>query len=362
MQAAINTLCAVVLVLLLILVGPPILRLLWRASLPKTRGGRVLGGVAAFLLFLGIGDTLLGSGALAGAYNLIQVGGVSAGRGSTLNFTGTGVSGCSTVGVVTTCTIAAGGSGIANYRQTFTSQTSVALTHNLNTAAILVQCVDSGGIVVIPNSITLTNSNTATVTFAVSTTGACSVNGGGTNGGAIIGTSLEINGSVNSPAKIVGNTQSFIDFWYGGSSKGQIGACTTGPCILDSAGNIGFRIDNGGTRLMTTGGNVNAPKYLTQGNCASIASPAVCTSAAAGRVAINTGAGTTLTVNTTAVAATSEVKVWFDASLGAALGVTCDGTYTPSWVTAKVAATSFTFSIGTNPGANYACFAYEVLN
>lgn len=83
----------------------------------------------------------------------------------------------------------AGGSGTAtttpNYSQSFTAQTSVTLTHNAGTNAILVQCYDGSGNVLEWNTLAKTNVNTATVTFSVAATGSCVVNasGGGGSGG-----------------------------------------------------------------------------------------------------------------------------------------------------------------------------------
>ena len=368
MHAAKVIVSALILVLLLVLVLPAAARLLRR--LFDNLGGRPrfahsrrsifcwMVAAAFFLACCSDGSRSYASGILASAYNLVMYNGSNLTRRQTIEFTGGGVTAADN-GSRTVVTVAGSG-GLNNYAQTFTSQTSVSLTHNLGTTATLTDCYDGSGNLVIPTNIAR-GTNTNTVTFGVSTTGGCVVNGGGANGGAIIGTSVTVNGASNSPVVVNGVTQSFVDFWYSGASKGQIGACTTGPCILDSAGNIAARWDNGGSRLMTTGGNVNAPKYQTQGNCASVATPAVCTSAATGRVAINTGA-TTLTVNTTAVASTSEIFLTFDSSLGSALGVTCNATYTPGWVTAKSAGTSFSMAISTTPASNYACFSYSVVN
>lgn len=75
--------------------------------------------------------------------------------------------------------------GLGAYSQSFTSQTSVALTHNLGTTDVGVWCYDAGS----PpsqvgwNTLQLTNSNTVTVTFSVSQSGKCVVIHGGNGGG-----------------------------------------------------------------------------------------------------------------------------------------------------------------------------------
>ena len=75
------------------------------------------------------------------------------------------------------------GAGAANYRQTFTSSTSVSMTHNLNSFGVVVACYDNAtpAAWILPKSATLTDANTVTVTFATAQSGACVLNstGGG---------------------------------------------------------------------------------------------------------------------------------------------------------------------------------------
>jgi len=67
----------------------------------------------------------------------------------------------------------------ATVRSTFTSQTSVTVEHNLDTTSPIIQVYDSNDYQIIPNSIQLTNSNSAVVTFDSSTTGYVVVAKGG---------------------------------------------------------------------------------------------------------------------------------------------------------------------------------------
>jgi len=100
-------------------------------------------------------------------------------------------------------------------------------------------------------------------------------------------------------------------------------------------------------------------------NCSSSASPAVCASAAAGSVALPTGTNPTLVVNTSAVTANSQILLAVDESLGTKLGVTCNTTLSTLLnpvVTARTAATSFTFTIGAIIATNPACVSYAVIN
>ncbi len=84
-----------------------------------------------------------------------------------------------------------GGTALANFRAAFTSQTSVTLNHNAGTSAILITCVNAASppVVIIPQEIAYTNANVATVTFASSQSGACTVNSSGvsTGGGIVLG-------------------------------------------------------------------------------------------------------------------------------------------------------------------------------
>ena len=67
----------------------------------------------------------------------------------------------------------------ATIRSTFTNQTSVTVDHNLDTTSPIIQVYDSNNYQIIPNSIQLTNSNRAVVTFDSSTTGYVVVAKGG---------------------------------------------------------------------------------------------------------------------------------------------------------------------------------------
>lgn len=102
-------------------------------------------------------------------------------------------------------TVSGGGSGTPNYSQSFTSQTSVVLTHNANTTNVLVSCYNSSNVEIIPQSVTVTNANSVTVTFGSATTGRCVVNssgGGGGSGTVYTGTGLTGDGSSGNPVRV----------------------------------------------------------------------------------------------------------------------------------------------------------------
>jgi hypothetical protein len=74
-----------------------------------------------------------------------------------------------------------GGSGGTNtvpYSANFTSLTSVVLTHNFNSKNIVIACYDTTDQFIEPGSIVLTDTNSATVTFAGPRSGRCVVDGG----------------------------------------------------------------------------------------------------------------------------------------------------------------------------------------
>ena len=70
-------------------------------------------------------------------------------------------------------------SSTANYSQTFTSVTSVALTHNLNTTAVITECFtnDTPPVDIGWNTLAITDANTVTVTFTNVQSGKCIVTG-----------------------------------------------------------------------------------------------------------------------------------------------------------------------------------------
>lgn len=107
-----------------------------------------------------------------------------------------------------------GGSGF--YSQAFTGQTTVNLTHNLNTVGIVVGCYDTSNNLVEPNTITISSENAAAVNFLTAQSGKCVVGGslavtsGGGGGGTGSVTSVGITAPLefivsNSPVIETGN-------------------------------------------------------------------------------------------------------------------------------------------------------------
>jgi hypothetical protein len=146
---------------------------------------------------------------------------------------------------------------------------------------------------------------------------------------------------------------------------------TTGIIYQDGSGNTHMSNANTGTGSLmidgSGGGAMNAGTYNTNTNCSSSASPAICVRAAAGSVAIPTGVtNVTLTVNTTAVTANSQIFLLSDDSLGTKLGVTCNSTLATlvggMAVTARTAATSFTVTYNGTIATNPLCVSYFIVN
>lgn len=133
---------------------------------------------------------------------------------------------------------------VANSSTSFTGQTSVAWTHNLNSLALLFKCQDSTGYEFQPTAI-LSALNTATFVFPTTKTGICVVNsasggaGGGGGGGA--STFDELGSGTNTTATMqVGSGATFktagtgaIDFTASGHTfpaKTGLAASKPGTC------------------------------------------------------------------------------------------------------------------------------------
>jgi hypothetical protein len=122
-------------------------------------------------------------------------------------------------------------------------------------------------------------------------------------------------------------------------------------------------LSRGGPTMMMDGTKgIAVPKKVT-GNCTSSASPATCVDFIDGAVAIPAGT-TTLTVNTTAVTANSDIHVFRNDALGTRLGVTCNtatvmGEIKVSTITPG---TSFQITVQTAPATNPGCLTYEIEN
>jgi hypothetical protein len=117
----------------------------------------------------------------------------------------------------------------------------------------------------------------------------------------------------------------------------------------------------------TATATIHGEKFSTATNCASSGSPAVCGSSAAGSVVIPTGTtSSTLTVNTTAVTANSQIVFYPDDSLGTRLSTTCNSTLATlvggSFISARTPGTSFTITFNGTIVTNGVCGSYTIIN
>jgi hypothetical protein len=108
-------------------------------------------------------------------------------------------------------------------------------------------------------------------------------------------------------------------------------------------------------------GNILAATEATEGQCFSSAAPAQCESFIDGFVTIAAGSSS-VTVNTTAVTAGSNIQLVFDSSIGSKLGVTCNTTPQQPFISARTAGTSFTVSVPANFSTNPGCIGFHIKN
>ncbi|MFZ5926183.1 MAG: hypothetical protein ACOYX1_01935 [Acidobacteriota bacterium] len=92
------------------------------------------------------------------------------------------------------------GAGAANFSLDFSGATTVDLSHNLGTRAVLVGCGDQTGLGVIPDSVAVLDENRVRVTFAVAQTGRCVVNASGGAGGGAVSSVFGRTGAVTAQA------------------------------------------------------------------------------------------------------------------------------------------------------------------
>jgi hypothetical protein len=168
----------------------------------------------------------------------------------------------------------------------------------------------------------------------------------------------------------------------GGSSGGGyagLGAAITalGTISVNVSGNASTATAAGTTPTLCSAGyaptgitaNFNAtgcaPVQFIGTNCSSSASPAVCSAAPSGAVAVPTGTNPTLVIDTTAVTAASEIRLQSDQSATAG-AATCNTTLAttalPLVVTARAVGVSFTITVLGTIATNPMCVTYTIVN
>lgn len=144
-------------------------------------------------------------------------------------------------------------------------------------------------------------------------------------------------------------------------NSGSVGGTNGVFNMLGStSGNANWSTNSTGT-LLNASQAINIPSLVTNSNCAvNSVSPAACGSAIVGVIAVPTTT-TTYTVNTTAVTANSRIHLQqITDNTGIPSSPTCTGTTANPIQSARVAATSFTFTLASIAGVT--CFNYWMDN
>jgi hypothetical protein len=119
-----------------------------------------------------------------------------------------------------------------------------------------------------------------------------------------------------------------------------------------------------GTHLIGFPQGIVAGNIGTQQDCASAAPRPDCGQAAAGSIAIPSGA-TSVLVTTAKVTAASEILITPDTSLGARLGIPCNqnlsSAFAPYGITARTPGRNFTLSVA-NPASAPNCYSFTIIN
>ncbi len=285
---------------------------------------------------------------------------------------------------------------LGNFGLTFTTTGTTSVT--LPTAGTLVGSSDTGTVTntMLAGSIAPSKVTGTAITAADSGTVTNAMLAGSITPANIIGTAAILGANTFTATQTASGSGNFIGFtsnstttnninqysyneatvakasaYYRGTTNGtrpntyEVGTLTAGGLFsaLCGAGVVCLLSDSSGN--WTSTGSMNTTKILTPNNCLSVASPAVCSTYAAGASNI-LAATTTEVVNTSAVTANSNIIVVEDQGLGARLGVTCNTQSllvvgTPR-VTARSAGTSFTVGVDVAPTTNPICFNYIIQN
>lgn len=145
-------------------------------------------------------------------------------------------------------------------------------------------------------------------------------------------------GTANRPLSLQGSVVNIL-------SNGAQAAIFSGTSL-----GIGSSTTVASNPFYVVSGTANATSYATITNCTSTASPSVCGSAAAGKVQI-AAAATTLTINTTAVTAVSQVGCLTYSTVGITAPTNIASLIQP-YVSAVTAGTSFTITLPVAPLTN----------
>jgi hypothetical protein len=171
-----------------------------------------------------------------------------------------------------------------NYGQSFTSATSVTLTHNLNSSDLLVQCYDTSQTAIGFNSFTASTANSATVTFVNPQSGRCVVSA--SSGSSSGGTVTNLSGALTADQPVFGNSGADLKVGTKTGTGDQVvvsqSPVITSPYIADftnmphnhSAASAGGQLGIGAIQATALSGNgtkvATTTGTLTSGDCARI--------------------------------------------------------------------------------------------
>ena len=148
----------------------------------------------------------------------------------------------------------------ATIASSFTNQTSVAVSHNFNSKNVSVTVYNSSDVLILPASVTLTNNNTATVTFDSSTSGRIVV----AKGGHIVSGSVSADNIDGLASAIVSNLPSgtVSGSSAASSAQGQFQLTTNG--VAASAVDLGLQSSDSPTFAgLTLTGNLEVQGTTT---------------------------------------------------------------------------------------------------
>jgi hypothetical protein len=152
-----------------------------------------------------------------------------------------------------------GGVSQSNYSQSFVSQSSVTLTHGLNTANVIVGCYDGADQQIEPNSVTVLNESSLIVAFAVPQTGRCVVNG--TGGATVSGTGdTTVAANSGSGASILKTGTNVVAKTLKAGSNVIINSGTdeiTISAVGDGAGITSINSQTGASQILSAGSFIN---------------------------------------------------------------------------------------------------------
>ena len=150
----------------------------------------------------------------------------------------------------------------ATVTDTFTSQTSVATTHNFGTKNILVTVYDDNDAMIIPDSVVTTDTNTVTTTFDSSTTGRIVV----AKGGHVVSGSTNFSNLINTPTLLSSSAQITGDITASSLSTDQYIYHTGDQDTLINFTTNQIRFNAGGINFMSLEKDASTPYPLTVNN------------------------------------------------------------------------------------------------